>query len=127
VDLPVAIQSDPVAISILAFTSTQERSMGKCSCKSTQTQPDRYVSFKEIDCDGNARALMTMIRRHIDDPARSNAFWEYFKTKAAGGSGPRPDELFLIHSNLNQIRELFETWEDEEALAALDILEVECC
>jgi hypothetical protein len=103
----------------------EETCMGNCSCKSAS--PDRYVSFKEIDCDGNARAVMAMIRKHIDDPARSNAFWEYFKTKAAGGSGPRPDELFLIHSNLNQIRELFETWEDTEALAALDLLEVECC
>ena len=99
--------------------------MGNCSCKSAS--PDRYVSFKEIDCDGNARAVMAMIRKHIDDPARSNAFWEYFKTKAAGGSGPRPDELFLIHSNLNQIRELFEQYNDEQALKLLDKIEIECC
>lgn len=117
--------------------------MGKCACSkaaknqtsSSQSQtsqaasatPDRYVSFKEIDCDGNARLLMSMIRRHIDDPDRTNVFWEYFKKKAEGGSGPKPDDLFLIHSNLNQIRELFETWEDEEALVLLDQIEMECC
>ncbi|TBV07183.1 N(2)-fixation sustaining protein CowN [Stutzerimonas kirkiae] len=90
-------------------------------------RPDRYVSFKDIDCDGNARLVMAFVRRHIDDPQRSNAFWEYFKKKASGGSGPRPDDLFLVHSNLNQIRELFEQYEDEEALALLDIVEEECC
>ena len=81
--------------------------MGKCACSKAAknqtsnkqpepTTPDRYVSFKEIDCDGNARLLMGMIRRHIDDPARTNAFWEYFKKKAEGGSGPKPDDLFLM-------------------------------
>ncbi len=112
--------------------------MGKCACSKAAknqtsnkqpepTTPDRYVSFKEIDCDGNARLLMGMIRRHIDDPARTNAFWEYFKKKAEGGSGPKPDDLFLIHSNLNQIRDLFETWDDDEALVLLDQIEMECC
>ena len=111
--------------------------MGKCACQKNTSKPtlsphsdpgaDRYVSFSDIDCDGNARIMMARIRKHIDDPARSNAFWEYFKKKAAGGSGPKPDDLFLIHSNLNQIRELFETWEDDEALQLLDRLEIECC
>ena len=111
--------------------------MGKCACQKNANKPtiklaadptsDRYVSFSDIDCDGNARLLMSLIRKHIDDPAHSNAFWEYFKKKAEGGSGPKPDELFLIHSNLNQIRELFETWEDNEALELLDRVEIECC
>ncbi len=115
----------------------EPRQMGKCACQKNANNPtpsphsepgaDRYVSFSDIDCDGNARIMMALIRKHIDDPARSNAFWEYFKKKAAGGSGPKPDDLFLIHSNLNQIRELFETWEDNEALQLLDRLEIECC
>ncbi len=103
-----------------------------CSCKqkketkSTSTT-DRYISFDGIDCDGNARILMSYIRRHIDTPEKTNKFWEYFKQKAEGGSGPKPDDLFLIHSNLNQIRELFELYEDEESLALLDLVEIECC
>ena len=73
-----------------------------CSCKqkketkSTSTT-DRYISFDGIDCDGNARILMSYIRRHIDTPEKTNKFWEYFKQKAEGGSGPKPDDLFLIH------------------------------
>ena len=47
--------------------------------------------------------------------------------KRGGGSGPKPDDLFLIHCNINQVRELFETWEDEEALHLLEQLEEECC
>lgn len=103
-----------------------------CSCKQKKNNPapsttDRYVTFDGIDCDGNAKILMSMIRNHIDDPEKTNKFWEYFKNKAEGGSGPKPDDLFLIHSNLNQIRELFELHEDEAALKLLDIIEVECC
>ncbi|WP_024872698.1 N(2)-fixation sustaining protein CowN [Tolumonas lignilytica] len=102
-----------------------------CSCKQKKktpsTTPDRYVTFDDIDCDGNARQLMTLIRKHIDDPNKTNKFWEYFKQKAEGGSGPKPDDLFLIHSNLNQIRELFELYEDDIALALLDVVEIECC
>lgn len=37
---------------------------------------DRYITFKGIDGDGNARQLVAMLRRHIDAPDGSNAFWE---------------------------------------------------
>jgi hypothetical protein len=70
---------------------------------------------------------MACIDRHLAFPGRSNRFWELFSKKRAGGSGPRPDDLFLIHSNVNQIRELFETWQDDEAPALLERLEEECC
>ncbi|MFC3912658.1 N(2)-fixation sustaining protein CowN [Pseudaeromonas sharmana] len=98
--------------------------MSQCKC---QQQPDRYVSFEGIDCNGNARLLMAMIYRHIEQPERNNAFWDYFRQKATGGSGPKPDDLFMIHCHLNQIRDLFEQWEDLEALTLLDRIEVECC
>ena len=100
--------------------------MGNCGCPPS-TPSDRYISFDNIDCAGNARRLMAMIDRHINQPERNNAFWDYFRQKAAGGSGPAPDDLFLIHCHLNQIRELFEAWDDQEALRLLDQIEVECC
>jgi hypothetical protein len=93
----------------------------------TVSKPDRYVSFDGIDCDGNARLVMASIERLLELPGRSNAFWEYFMKKRSAGSGPKPDDLFLIHSNINQVRELFETWEDEAAMALLVQLEEECC
>jgi len=45
------------------------------------TTSDRYVSYKDIDCEGNSRRLMELLRRHIDDPSKSNPFWEKFKEK----------------------------------------------
>lgn len=105
-----------------------------CSCKDLlppggddAPAPDRYVSFIGLDCDAKAERMMQHLRRHIDNPAHSNAFWAYFKKKAAGGSGARPDNLFLIHCHLNQIRELFEERQDDEALELLERIEAECC
>ena len=40
---------------------------------------DRYVTFKNIDCVGNSKRLMAMLREHIDDPEKTNVFWEKFK------------------------------------------------
>jgi len=99
----------------------------------TPTQPDRYVSFIGIDGDGNARRLIVMLRRHIDDPARSNTFWELFKEKLAkvgrpdANGGRDMDELFLIHSYINNIRELFEEHDDVPGLSLLDLIEAESC
>ncbi|GAB6042272.1 N(2)-fixation sustaining protein CowN [Endothiovibrio diazotrophicus] len=97
----------------------------------TRPVTDRYITFVDIDCDGNARRIMEHIERHLEIPERNNVFWQYFTKKRQGGagsgSGPAPDDLFLIHSNINQVRELFETWEDEEALELLMQLEEECC
>jgi hypothetical protein len=96
-----------------------------CNCKPPTS--DRYVTFNGIDCDGNARRVMACIERNIAIPERNNVFWDYFMKKRAGGSGTKPDDLFLIHSNINQVRELFETWADQEAMDLLVRLEEECC
>lgn len=96
-----------------------------CGCR--QGTPDRYVSFQGIDCDGNASLVMACIVRLTAAPEHHDAFWDYFMQKRNGGSGPRPDDLFLIHSNINQVRELFEASGDAEAMALLLKLEEECC
>jgi N(2)-fixation sustaining protein CowN len=107
--------------------------MGEGGMLMTNKSADRYVTFKGIDGDGNARRLVAMLRRYIDDPAESNPFWEQFKQKLAlAGSaevnnGRVLDELFLVHSYINNIRELFEEHDDREALALLGQVEVESC
>lgn len=96
-------------------------------------KPDRYVSFVGIDGDKNAHALMVLLRRHIDDPHRTNRFWELFKEKLERVGQPEEnggrslDELFLIHSYINNIRELFEAYDDQPALALLEQIEAESC
>jgi len=94
---------------------------------------DRYVSFKGIDGDGNARRIVGMLRRYIDDPAQTNPFWERFKEKLAmtapdsESHGRQLDELFLVHSYINNIRELFEDHDDIDALHLLQQVELESC
>lgn len=94
---------------------------------------DRYISFAGIEGDKNAAELMVLLRRHIDDPDKSNAFWEMFKIKLErvgkiDDSGARClDNLFLIHSYINNIKELFEEYDDVPALELLEKIEAESC
>jgi hypothetical protein len=96
-------------------------------------KPDRYVSFVGIEGDKNSRELVAMLRRHIDDPGKTNRFWDMFKEKLGRvgltdhNGGRCLDELFLIHSYINNIRELFEEYEDLPALALLERIETESC
>lgn len=100
---------------------------------SHENRPDRYVSFVGIEGDKNSRELMTMLRRHIDDPQKTNRFWEMFTEKLDrvgvmdGNGGRCLDELFLIHSYINNIRELFEEYDDQAGLALLEQIETESC
>ena len=97
------------------------------------TKPDRYVSFAGIEGDKNSHELMVLLRRHIDDPQKSNRFWELFKGKLDlvgkpdQNSGRCLDELYLIHAYINNIRELFEEYDDLPALALLEQIETESC
>ena len=94
---------------------------------------DRYVTFIGIEGDRNSQELMVLLRRHIDDPDRTNRFWELFKEKLdrvgqpGENGGQCLDELFLIHSYINNIRELLEEYNDLPALALLERIEIESC
>ncbi len=98
-----------------------------------EEKPDRYVSFRGIEGESNSRKMVVMLRRHIDDPAKSNRFWEQFKEKLARvgqpdeNSGRCLDELFLIHAYINNLRELFEAHDDQPALVLLEQIEEESC
>ncbi|WP_085316893.1 N(2)-fixation sustaining protein CowN [Derxia lacustris] len=86
---------------------------------------DRYVSFDGIDFDGNVRCVLDHIDRYRRaDPA--NRFIVYFDRQRNAERGARRDDLLLLHSLANSVRDLFEAHDDEEALADLDRLEREC-
>ncbi|MFO1156411.1 MAG: N(2)-fixation sustaining protein CowN [Rhodospirillales bacterium] len=42
-------------------------------------------AFIGIDCDGDSRRLIAMIRRHIDDPTKTDGFWEALQGEADPG------------------------------------------
>ena len=94
---------------------------------------DRYVTYNNIDCAGNSKKLMTMLRMHIDNPEKTNLFWEKFKGlldkigKPVENSDRQIDEIFLIHTYINNLYEIFEEYEDETALNLLSQIERECC
>lgn len=91
------------------------------------SERDRYVSFIGLDCDENARRLVARIRLHIDVPGQSNAFWDKFRARLEGEDSQNADELFLVHSYVYYIRDLFEAFHDKEGLELLDQVEEECC
>lgn len=98
-----------------------------------QEKTDRYVTYSNIDCEGNAKKLIGMLRCHIDDPDKTNAFWEKFKVMLNQIDNPpddnsrRIDEIFMIHTYINNLYEVFEEYDDTDALALLDQIERECC
>ncbi len=93
------------------------------------SSPDRYVSFLDIDFEGNVAAVLGHLHRYIDDREKGNAFWDRFKQRLqqceAGESGTA-DKLLLLHSHVYYMVELFEEHNDAEALSALKKLEEEC-
>jgi len=95
-----------------------------CGCSK---KADRYISFDGIDCNGNAQRVIDFIEQHLAKSGHDSTFWDYFMAKRKPRSGLPPDDLFLVHSHINQIRELFEEHNDEAALSLLSLLEEECC
>jgi hypothetical protein len=87
---------------------------------------DRYVSFQGIDCEGNTRRVMALIDRYTLGGEPVDAFWTYFHKRRAATLGPRFDDLLLLSSFVNPVRELFEAKDDAEGLALLEKLEDEC-
>lgn len=97
---------------------------------SIDVKTDRYVTFRGIDCDGNAKVVIDRVLALIEDPAKTNKLWEKFKLRLAeaGQVGARKaDELCLACSHTYYIEELFEAHGDEVGLDALRRLEDECC
>lgn len=88
------------------------------------TTVDRYRTFKGIDFDGQASRMMERIESHTR--AADNIFWTYFYKRRNATAGACCDDLLLLASFVNQIRELLEDRGDETGLAWLDQLENEC-
>jgi hypothetical protein len=155
-DSPSTATNAPPAVELLMAVIRRIKLAGNVACASVHAAPaavirksgeeikrrnymtqtsksDRYVSFVGIEGEKNSRELIVMLRRYIDDPAKSNRFWDLFKAKLEAAGQPDPDkvfcydELFLIHAYINNIREFFELHEDNYALALLDQIEAESC
>lgn len=105
-----------------------------CDCEKKIKADERYVTFKNIDCFGNACAVIDNLLRVLKTPENGNAYWEKFITKIPDAYYSRDSAsdttqalLYLVCSNSSNIMELFENVEDEEAINALEKCEHECC
>jgi len=95
------------------------------------TQPDRYVSFCNIDCDGMAERVLPLARRRLASGAfLANPFWQRFDARAealAAGAGAGGDALYLVCSHVMYLAEIFEADGEAEGAALLEEIELTCC
>jgi hypothetical protein len=98
------------------------------SCTKPELAParDRYTTFAGIDFDGQTRRVIERIELHTLHASQPDPFWAYFHKRRHATSGVRCDDLLLLASFVNQVRELFESRADEVGLAMLDQIEDEC-
>lgn len=94
---------------------------------SSETPKDRYISFIGLDCDAKARQIVAAMRQCALQNGRQDPFWDYFSAKLNGTRGPAHDELYHVHSNLNDLRDLLDRWGEADLALLLESLEIECC
>ena len=92
-----------------------------------ESKVDRYVSFEGTNCDGKALSLVNSIEQYAKDPPHPSRWSEYFQDKLNKRTALGQDPLFLVCSQMNNIRSLFEEYEDAEALDLLENVEEDCC
>lgn len=91
----------------------------------TEMTPDRYVSFRGIDCDGAADRLMERLARHM---ATTESRWVgYFEKKLEEKRRMGADNLHFVGSQVNTLSAYFEEVGDAEAEDLLRTLEETCC
>lgn len=91
----------------------------------TTLSADRYVSFRGIDFDGYCRALIETIERYHAEQGADEPFWAWFLDLRRSDPAKR-DDLLLLSSLVNPLRERFEAHGDAEALLLLERAEEAC-
>lgn len=98
-----------------------------------QDTKDRYVSFKNIDCYQNAidvlDAMYELFQKH---PQSKNKLWEAFDAKIPDDYKTQikkegSDILYQVCSNVFYIDDLFEEYDWQKGIEALEKAELECC
>lgn len=93
----------------------------------TAAKTDRYISFEGIECDAYAERIVGYIRDCIGDAENPSDWQAYFERKLVENAGMGQDDLFLVGSQVNYIRMLFEHYDHDEGLELLDTIEEDCC
>lgn len=95
---------------------------------------DRYITFENIDCYNDAKAVLdAMYELFSLIPQSKNDFWKRFETKLPEDYASTPvdelgrDTLYQVCSNVFYIEELFEMYEFQKGLDFLKGAEFDCC
>ncbi|MEO0378362.1 MAG: N(2)-fixation sustaining protein CowN [Cyanobacteria bacterium P01_A01_bin.17] len=93
----------------------------------SQQNVNRYISFEGTDCEDKSCQIISYIKRYADNPSHSSPWSEYFRDKLERSHALGQDELFLVCSQMNNVRSLFEEYEDTDALSLFEQVEEDCC
>ena len=93
----------------------------------SQKNVNRYVSFEGTDCEEKSHQIIGYVKQYTEKPPRSSPWSDYFRDKLESSLALGQDELFLVYSQMNNVRSLFEEYEDTEALNLLEQVEEDCC
>ncbi|MEO0532651.1 MAG: N(2)-fixation sustaining protein CowN [Cyanobacteria bacterium P01_A01_bin.123] len=93
----------------------------------SQHNVNRYISFEGTDCDAKSRCIISYVKQYADNPPHPSPWSEYFRGKLKNSLALGQDELFVVCSQMNNVRSLFEEYEDAEALNVLEQVEEDCC
>lgn len=91
----------------------------------TSVKLDRYLSFAGLDCDERASQLLSRVRQHL---AGKESHWrDFFETRLSEAKRRGEDDLYLVGSQVNVLRDFFADFQDEDGIELLEALEEECC
>ena len=93
----------------------------------SQKNVNRYISFEGTDCEAKSCQITSHIKQYTENPPHPSPWSEYFRDKLESSLALGQDELFVVCSQMNNIRSLFEEYEDTEALNLLEQVEEDCC
>lgn len=88
---------------------------------------DRYVTFKGLNCDDKADQILQRIQQRLVNADGSSPWQTYLRLKLERRQALGQDALFFVGSQITQIREFFEAYDDQAAIALLESVEENCC
>ena len=93
----------------------------------SQKNVNRYISFEGTDCEEKSSKIISHIKHYAENPPHPCPWSDYFRDKLESSLALGQDELFIVCSQMNNVRSLFEEYEDTEALNLLEQVEEDCC
>ncbi|WP_176085786.1 N(2)-fixation sustaining protein CowN [Martelella sp. HB161492] len=90
----------------------------------SESNYDRYVSFKGADWENRSAAIMAKLEAHR--ARETSPFWPYFFQQRDKALSQGFDDLRVLHNYVSTLRELLETLQDDDTLAMLEALEESC-